>query len=49
GIWRIAPFNPQQQNFSLPVARRAKWYGALRRQNDEATLAFWKLRVAQDR
>ncbi|MCI02391.1 hypothetical protein A2U01_0023423 [Trifolium medium] len=49
GIWRFAPFNPQQQNFSLPVARRAKWYGELRRQDDEATLTFWKLRVAQDR
>ncbi|MCI29639.1 hypothetical protein A2U01_0050848, partial [Trifolium medium] len=47
GIWRVAPFNPQQQNFSLPVARRAKWCGALRRQDAEATTTFWKLRVAQ--
>ncbi|MCI02491.1 hypothetical protein A2U01_0023524, partial [Trifolium medium] len=37
GIWRVAPFSPQQQDLSLEVARRVKWYGALRQHNHDAT------------
>ncbi|MCI67238.1 hypothetical protein A2U01_0088496, partial [Trifolium medium] len=40
GIWRVAPFIQQQQDFFLEVARRAEWYGALRHQNQVAANVF---------